>query len=124
MAQVTHSEESTVQNLIRECYDVAHWASSCAVRCIENANEDGMDICARFCLDAEGLARALAGLAARGSPHATNIAECTKGVLADCADQCSKLASRAGDGQRTMENCAQACRTAIESCDAFVKTGR
>lgn len=124
MAELTHAQDTTVQNLIRECYDVAHWSSSCAVRCIENAAEEGMDICARFCLDAEGLSRALAGLAARGSPHAASIAECTKELLSDCADHCSKMASSAGDGQRTMENCAKACRTAIESCEEFVKTVR
>lgn len=125
MAQVEyHTESTVVQNMIKELHEVAHYASSCAVRCIENAGEDGMDMCARMCLDAESLSEALAALAARGSPHAGNVAGCAQELLSDCADHCSKMSGSAGDGKHTMEQCAKACRAAAESCKEFTKLGR
>lgn len=118
-----HEEDSTVLNMIRECHEVSHWASSCAVRCIETP-EEGMDECARMCLDADDVAQTLASLAARGSPSAAWMADCTQRVVADCARMCEKMAPRASDGRRTMETCAQACRTAAESIGSYIAATR
>lgn len=124
MAQTqTHQEDPTVQNMIRECHDVAHWASSCAVRCIESTERD-MDLCARVCLDAKEVAEVMASLAARGSPSTVSMSACTKEVLADCATHCEKMAPGAGDGRRTMDTCATACRTASESIEKYIATTR
>lgn len=119
----THTEDTVAMNMIKECNEVAHWASSCAVRCIESTGEE-MDVCARVCLDASDVSSTLAALTARGSASAGRMADCTKMVLSDCAAHCDMMADRSGDGRRTMETCAAACRRAAESVEAFIGTGR
>ena len=120
MAQIQQGSDTVVTQMIQALHDVSHWASSCSVRCIENMEEDGMDMCARLCLDAETVAEAMATIAARGSPHAGSMAGCVKDVIADCGDHCARMLGAAGDGQHTMESCAEACRSAVERMDAFI----
>lgn len=86
----------------------------CARACLEEKNIDMLRDCIRSDLDCAELCRAAVTMVARGSPSAPAVCAAAAEAIRRCAEECEKHQ----DMHKHCRECAKACRSALEECQA------
>ncbi len=107
--------------LARAAEAAAHCAVTgeiCLEHCIRDLSSGSrmMADCAKVVQQMIPLCRALASLAAMGSPYAKEVAALCSRACAECHAECKKHAGH----HKECKACAEACAACKEACDALV----
>jgi Cys-rich four helix bundle protein (predicted Tat secretion target) len=115
-------EVSPVTPAMKKAADAAaHCAvvgETCMEHCIRSLSSGSqmMAECAKTVQQMLVLCRAMASLAAMGSPHAKELAKLCAAVCAECKAVCEKHAGHHDE----CKNCAESCAACEEACKALV----
>lgn len=99
------------QQCVEACSDCISTAAYCSYACID----EGMEKCAKQCLECVDICRVMAVFAARDSMHMQSVAQACIEICEACAAECD---NHDNDHCR---DCAVACRECAEKCRVLTR---